>query len=125
MRCYYHQDREAVGICKSCNRGLCADCAAEIGAGLACRDRCEAEVAQLNSLLEKAPASYRTTRGVYLRSAWLFFIWGGATLILGLFLLRFATAPGVGYGSVVLGSFLLLFSLSYFRTAHKYGEITK
>ena len=51
MKCFYHRDIEAVGICKSCNRGLCGDCAAEIGEGLACKGRCEDTVAKLLSLL--------------------------------------------------------------------------
>src|SRR5205823_2168271 len=29
------------GLCKSCARGICVDCAVDIGHGLACRDRCE------------------------------------------------------------------------------------
>ena len=27
MRCFYHQDKEAVGTCKSCGKGVCAECA--------------------------------------------------------------------------------------------------
>jgi hypothetical protein len=41
MKCFDHQDRDAVGICKSCNKGLCRQCAADLGNGLACLNRCE------------------------------------------------------------------------------------
>ena len=41
MRCFYHQDREAVGLCKSCAKGVCAECAVDLGNALACRNRCE------------------------------------------------------------------------------------
>ena len=41
MRCFYHQDKEAVGLCKSCGKGLCAECAVDLGKGLGCRGRCE------------------------------------------------------------------------------------
>lgn len=41
MRCFYHQDREAVGLCKSCAKGVCAECAVDLGNSLACRNRCE------------------------------------------------------------------------------------
>jgi hypothetical protein len=27
MRCFYHHDKEAVGSCKSCGKGLCPECA--------------------------------------------------------------------------------------------------
>jgi hypothetical protein len=41
MRCFYHQDKEAVGLCKSCAKGVCAECAVDLGNALACRNRCE------------------------------------------------------------------------------------
>ena len=53
MRCFYHQDREAVGSCKSCGKGLCPDCAADVGKGLACRGRCEEDVRAVVALVER------------------------------------------------------------------------
>jgi hypothetical protein len=53
MRCFYHQDREAVGGCKSCGKGLCPECAVDLGKGLACRGRCEADAQALIQLLEQ------------------------------------------------------------------------
>jgi len=53
MRCFYHQDREAVGTCKSCGKGLCPECAVDLGKGLACRGRCEADVAAVIQLVEQ------------------------------------------------------------------------
>ena len=37
MRCFIHQDREAIGTCRACSRGLCPDCASAMPFGLACR----------------------------------------------------------------------------------------
>jgi hypothetical protein len=53
MRCFYHQDREAIGSCKSCNKGLCAECAVDLGKGLACRGRCEADVQGVIQLIDR------------------------------------------------------------------------
>jgi hypothetical protein len=53
MRCYYHQDKEAVGTCKSCGKGLCFDCAVDIGKGLACRGHCEEDVRAVVSLIDR------------------------------------------------------------------------
>jgi hypothetical protein len=47
MRCYNHPEFEAVGICASCKRGLCKDCAVEVSQRLACRNRCETDVLEL------------------------------------------------------------------------------
>ena len=53
MRCYYHQDKEAVGSCKSCAKGLCPDCAADVGKGLACRGHCEDDVRAVVALVDR------------------------------------------------------------------------
>jgi hypothetical protein len=52
MNYYEHNDRPAVGLCGRCLRGLCKDCAAQVGTLLACRGRCEDDVAR-NSALRK------------------------------------------------------------------------
>ena len=53
MRCFYHQDREAIGSCKSCGKGLCPECAVDLGKGLACRGRCEADAQAVIQLIEQ------------------------------------------------------------------------
>jgi Flp pilus assembly protein TadB len=69
MRCFYHRDVDAVATCKSCGRGLCPDCANDVGNGLACRDRCEAEVRSLNRVIERNKTAYEKTSGAYVRTA--------------------------------------------------------
>ena len=54
MHCFYHQDREAVGGCKSCGKGLCPECAVDLGKGLACRERCEADVQAVIALVDRS-----------------------------------------------------------------------
>lgn len=53
VNCFQHQDRVSVGLCKSCQRGLCPDCAVGFEDGLACRGRCEERVAALSALIER------------------------------------------------------------------------
>jgi hypothetical protein len=66
MNCFYHPGISAVGICKSCGKGLCPDCATDLGQGLACRHRCEADVTALLDLtarnIRNAPAYERIVR---------------------------------------------------------------
>lgn len=38
MKCYNHEDRDAVGICVSCKKGICRDCAIEYNGKLYCKD---------------------------------------------------------------------------------------
>src|SRR3990172_5096998 len=53
MRCFFHRDRDAIAGCKSCGRALCDECIVEVGKSLACRDRCEDDVRQLNTMIER------------------------------------------------------------------------
>lgn len=52
MKCYYHRDRDAIGTCKSCGRGLCDECHVALDKGLACRERCEQDVRNLAALTD-------------------------------------------------------------------------
>ena len=53
MRCFYHEDREAVGTCKSCGKGLCRECAVELPKSLACRGRCEADAQAVTQFIDR------------------------------------------------------------------------
>jgi hypothetical protein len=54
MKCFY-SGADAVGICKSCGRGLSLPFAREFPKGLACGNRCEADVERLIRVVETAP----------------------------------------------------------------------
>ena len=53
MKCYHHDTRDAVGICKSCGKGLCTECAVDMHYGLACKGRCERAAEELISLIQQ------------------------------------------------------------------------
>src|SRR5262249_52940930 len=53
MHCFYHQDKYAVGVCKSCGKGVCIECAVDLGKGLACRGRCEESVRAITQLIDR------------------------------------------------------------------------
>jgi hypothetical protein len=53
MKCFYHPQADAVGLCKHCQRGLCPLCASERDGGLACRDRHESQVDQVTALIRR------------------------------------------------------------------------
>lgn len=118
MHCYYHQDREAVGSCKSCGKGLCPECAVDLTKGLACRGHCEEETRALIALIEhnmtmQSGASRLTQAGGSARMASsLFFLATGAVfLISGLRSergLTFVTILGVCF--LAYGLFHLLWS---------------
>jgi hypothetical protein len=90
MHCFYHDEREAVGTCKSCCKGLCRECAVELNKGLACRGRCEADAQAVIELIDrniklspntaqllKSSRGARTGNGLFcLAMGVVFLIWG-------------------------------------------------
>src|SRR6516164_5258885 len=80
MRCYNHRDRDAVGLCKSCGKGLCDACQTDLGQGLACKNRCEETVRRLIALVQHNVRAVPTAM-VWLR--WSRWVWVG----IGLFIL--------------------------------------
>ena len=47
MNCFVHDGAHAVGICRASGKGLCRECAAGVGQGLAGRGRCEEAVRRI------------------------------------------------------------------------------
>ena len=58
MQCFNHEDRSAVGLCKACGKGLCRECAADLGHGLACKGVHEDKVTSLNQITTKSAEIY-------------------------------------------------------------------
>ena len=39
MKCYYHHDRDAFGICSNCGKGLCLECMQEVNNQVVCKNK--------------------------------------------------------------------------------------
>ena len=59
MNCFNHKDVVSVGQCKSCCRGLCIDCISDLGHGIACKNTHEAEVENLNMVINRSTQVYK------------------------------------------------------------------
>ena len=84
MNCFYHPESPAIGLCKSCLRGLCAECAADIHNGLACRNQCEDRARTINRMVDANP-TVMATANTQLRRNMLFTLVAGVLfIVLGL-----------------------------------------
>ncbi len=110
MNCFYHTDKPAIGICKHCQRGLCADCAAIIDDVLACQHRHEdavhmqEQLTARNLFQSKRVSSAYTRNAIFYGLVGILFAWFGYIqyrfigiqaiffMLIGLFLLYAATA---------------------------------
>ena len=120
MRCFYHAAHEAVGICKHCNRGVCRECAREVGDSLACKGRCEGKVAEVNQLWGRAADTRRAAALNYRRH-------GVASIFMGILFAclgalfqpweRQGGAGTMGYIFMALGFIIAVSGLMSLRTA--------
>lgn len=62
MKCFNHVGIDAVGLCKYCCKGLCTDCAVEIGKSLACKLTCQEDVAVLDAMIHKSIVTSNTQK---------------------------------------------------------------
>lgn len=85
MKCYIHHNVDAVGICKNCQKGICPDCATDVGDGLACKNTCVEKVKSLNEVIQRSKGVYKKTGATYFRLAFIYGLLALFFIIFGLF----------------------------------------
>ena len=68
MNCFNHPQVAAVGICKYCQKGLCPECAVDMGHGIACKDH-QVEVNELYDIHFMNKQSAQNMSKVYKQSS--------------------------------------------------------
>ena len=58
MRCYQHQDRAAIAVCRHCGKATCTDCCDDTGQGIACSEDCAAELREAYLLATRLKQSF-------------------------------------------------------------------
>jgi hypothetical protein len=118
MNCYYHPDRPAVGTCKHCQRGLCAEDAALVDDSLACKGRHEEQVRDINQLMQRNILQAKRVGSVYNRNAIFYFLVGAAFTAFGFYQVRWTGLQGLFL--LVVGLFLLFSAGLNFFEGRKY-----
>lgn len=120
MRCFYHSTTEAVAICKNCSRGVCRDCLTEFPNGIACKNRCEAEVEAVNQIINRGKTSYQKTSSAYSRNAIIYVMFAAAFGIWGA--IEMGDRPMVGGVMLVLGIVFIIAALLNYSTSRKFMQ---
>lgn len=116
MKCYNHHEVDAVGICKSCSKGLCPDCLTEVENGIACTTTCVEDVQLLNSLVQRSKGSYQKTSGAMKNNSVIYTAFGIALIIFGVMddrLTTFLVTLGILF---ILGAVLSMYSANRFKS---------
>jgi len=109
VRCFNHNDREAIGLCRTCARGLCRDCATDLPYGLACKGVHETSVTQLHEMTMRASRVQSSATRIRFLAPSFYLVIGAVFLTFGLYhekpiggLLTILGASMGLYGIVVL-----------------------
>ncbi len=122
MKCFNHPEKSAVGICKSCGKGLCPDCAKELRFGLACKDSCIDRVNTINAILDTSQ-KVRQTANRELKSAGLSgVIIGISFLIFSYFAFNELNQSFLPYMLGTIGSVMLVFGILRLSKKRAYPE---
>jgi len=115
MKCYDHDSVDAVGICKSCQKGLCRQCAVDLGKGLACRGRCEAAVSEVIALIDSNIQHLPTTRGFVAAARRTGLISSGFLVVMGVLFFWWGIRSGGSFDMLsIMGIAFLAFGLIHF-----------
>ena len=117
MKCYYHQENDAVGTCKSCSKGLCRECAIDVGKGLAC-EGCKQDVMDLITTINrnvKIGSNYKNIRKNGMVQFAFVALLGGVFLCTGLY--YYETI------SIAMGSIFILYSFYILWRTIKFPKI--
>ena len=123
MNCFNHAEKNAIGICKSCGKGLCAECLVALPNGLACKNACEDRVTLINRIID-INQKMVVAANAQVRSSGLF------VLILGSLFVGLGLTPFIVGGSkfplifAVLGAPFLVFGIMRLVTrSQRFPEI--
>ncbi len=124
MRCFYHPETEAAAICKNCHKGLCPDCALDVGNGMACKDspdHCPDAVRLGNKVLERSRRSYQNAAQTYGRYAIVTGLMGALFTLGGLSFFKGDTRL-IGTVIAPIGLLMLLLSLYYWLARRSFSR---
>lgn len=83
MKCFSHLQAEAVGTCKYCFKGVCADCAKDTGIGIVCSPQCEEEVRSLKAMTDRSKQAFPLVAKTHGRNAILLALFGVVFIVFG------------------------------------------
>jgi len=50
---------DAIGLCKSCHKGVCSECSELVDGSVSCKETCQEDVAALNYMVERGKKVYK------------------------------------------------------------------
>jgi hypothetical protein len=119
MKCFYHPQTDAVAICKNCSKGVCFECAVDVGNGVACKGKCEAEVQAVNQMIQRGIKNRNISGNYYKKMTVIWLLIGVAALITSLLLWK---SGRDGIGLIPLAAVALIAAFIYGSMVKNYSN---
>lgn len=124
MNCFNHPLKPALGICKSCGKGLCGDCLSVVPDGLACRDACEERVRMINAIIDSNQKAMSSANANLRASAWFITTLGIVFSLVG-FVPLLVGGPRSVVPMGVMGVVFLAYGLTRLRRSQLYPVVRR
>lgn len=122
MECFKHQSKQAVGICRSCNKATCRDCAIIFPKGLACSEECLHDAKELVEMNERGKKLYGIGEGNARKISPNVMVWlllSAAMWVLTL--ISYLGKTDIDYGSMAMAIVFSVITLIIFRSSKRTG----
>ena len=107
MKCYHHELKDAVGICKSCGKALCKDCVSLSSNSINCKHCC------LEVTEQKIPEQYKSFTHMLVIFGTFLLICGSGTIFLSI--------AQSDLSQWIIGGVLTMISVSIFKSVKGYS----
>jgi len=118
MKCFVHHEKDAVGTCKHCGKGLCTECVVEAKGGVSCRGVCEEHVEALRQLTQRAIGTHPRVSASYSRAAIYVGLSGVVFLSVGLV----SENSGLSYFLIAMAVVSFVGAAMYLRSAAEFKK---
>ncbi|MGA2198914.1 MAG: hypothetical protein ABSG45_03150 [Nitrososphaerales archaeon] len=85
MKCYVHQDTDAIGVCSMCGKGVCNVCVVKLGGKFYCKDDADRVFGRRLTARARSGAPQRSA--VVMAGSLLAYLLGGLAVVLSFFVL--------------------------------------
>ena len=122
MKCYIHENEEAVGVCKHCSKAVCRICAVANELNfLVCSESCKQEALLYQEMMEKAKMAYGLKPGRLPATIIFLLVFGFLFIIIGCVTSIFSSSWAYGFIPVLFGIGFLFVGGIYYYNQSKSG----
>jgi VIT1/CCC1 family predicted Fe2+/Mn2+ transporter len=116
MKCFNHEEKDSVGMCRFCGKAVCKECAADGAIGITCKGECATKASGMNDRLAQAQRAQGMVKKF---SGYFALIMGALILLMAFFVMSGEGAGLIKYIIMVPGIALVIWGVFLIRKNRK------